>query len=343
MLLKDIQPNLLNVQPTTHHHLTKILRRVTGDPYLMCHLELKPDIFLCIRHVSKLILRTIERNITKERLASLIMGRKVLETIRCDNREVLIAATEKYGENIDVRKKLIKNGNKEESSGMIFSLFWRIGYSYQRDLRRAWAEQWWYLCWIWWWCSRRNRWRVEKSYGRSLPKQTIWLKNDEVEQVNQIEQGNIENKTWKRRTSWSYTHEHTSRQNRKTMKVKVRIYPTTQRDFWDKHILKLKSMRFIKYCPQASWQAVQHLVSKHSNSRFWTTTNLRPVNRATKAGVWPMPITEEELTNFKESQHFAFMAFCARYCQCLLDPSSHDFVELSLKKEQPYQPECYKA
>lgn len=87
--------------------------------------------------------------------------------------------------------------------------------------------------------------------------------------------------------------------------VKVRKYPAQQRKLFDVYFAELVSMGFLKVCTTATWRAAPLLVPKDSRSKHRTTTDLRPVNTATKPEQWPMPITETELSDFVGSKHVA--------------------------------------
>lgn len=117
-----------------------------------------------------------------------------------------------------------------------------------------------------------------------------------------------------------------------SVKVKVRKYPTEQRRFLDACFDELVKMGFLKVCPTASWQAAPHLVPKDSKTKYRTTIDLRPVNAATKAEQWPMPIIEAELGDFKGSKYFASLDFCSSYWQYPLDPGSYDACDIIAPK-----------
>lgn len=84
------------------------------------------------------------------------------------------------------------------------------------------------------------------------------------------------------------------------------------------------SLSFLIPCPQASWQPTPHLVRKDFKSLYRAIIDLRPVNAATKAEKWPMPMVEAMLSDFKDSKHFASLDFCVKYWKCLLNPKSYD-------------------
>lgn len=90
---------------------------VTEDLCLTCDENVILDIFLKIRHGLSLILKNVEWKIDKEDIPVPIIGRKELEYLGCDDRELLIAARDKYGEEIDVACRLKLDGTEEESSG----------------------------------------------------------------------------------------------------------------------------------------------------------------------------------------------------------------------------------
>lgn len=51
------------------------------------------------------------------------MGRRVLESPRSDNCEMLLATRDRYGDDIDVADRLAKDGREEESEGRIAAFF----------------------------------------------------------------------------------------------------------------------------------------------------------------------------------------------------------------------------
>lgn len=59
----------------------------------------------------------------KRNLPTLIIGKIVLESLGCDNREMLMAARDKYGSYMNVKERLIEDGNEEEISGKFAALF----------------------------------------------------------------------------------------------------------------------------------------------------------------------------------------------------------------------------
>lgn len=60
--------------------------------------------------------------ITEEKLALPIIGRSVLESLQCDNHERLLAARDRYGDDIDVVNRLKQDVNKEECKEKIAAL-----------------------------------------------------------------------------------------------------------------------------------------------------------------------------------------------------------------------------
>lgn len=69
------------------------------------------DVFLSIRHGTSLILRNIVWKVTEEDFKLPILGRRVLESLGSDNREILSAARDKFRDNIDIEKRLIEDGD----------------------------------------------------------------------------------------------------------------------------------------------------------------------------------------------------------------------------------------
>lgn len=320
---KEIQQK----KPTIHPKAllpTQIYRSVTGNPCLICKMSVDMNVFLQIRHASSLILRNVSWKITEEEIPSPIIGRRVLESLGCDNREMLLAARERYGDNIDVANRLQQDGNEEESEGKMAALFVDSVF--------------------------HNGGQIEDD-GLDDEDMYIDLGDDSIEVIeteleNQVAEalGNGLSSEGGRRLKQIIKNNMSVfkirlgsggptkvkpmkiilEPSKKPIKVKVRRYPAEQRKFLNAYFSKLIEMGFLKPCPQAAWQAAPHLVPKDSNAKFRTMTDLRPVNAATKAEQWPMPVIEAELSDFNGCAHFASIDFCSSYWQCPLDPSSYE-------------------
>lgn len=70
-----------------------------------------------------MILRNIIWKVSKDELQSLINVRRDLESLGYDNREMLIAARHKLGDEIDVKKRLKDVETEEGSEGMMEALY----------------------------------------------------------------------------------------------------------------------------------------------------------------------------------------------------------------------------
>lgn len=81
------------------------------------------DAFLRITHGPNLTLQNIAWKASKETLPTPILGRRLLESLGCDNRVMLMAPRDKYGSDINVKERLIRDGNKGETSGKTAALF----------------------------------------------------------------------------------------------------------------------------------------------------------------------------------------------------------------------------
>lgn len=84
---------------------SQVYRNITGDPCHTCHQVVKLDVYLHTRHGTSLILHNIIWKVSKEELRTPIIGRRVLESLGCDNREMLMVARDKLGEDIDVNMR----------------------------------------------------------------------------------------------------------------------------------------------------------------------------------------------------------------------------------------------
>lgn len=63
-----------------------------------------------IRHET----RNVIWKVAKGDIEMPIIGRRVLESLGCDNREMLLAARDRFGDEIDVTKRFEEDGNEEE-------------------------------------------------------------------------------------------------------------------------------------------------------------------------------------------------------------------------------------
>lgn len=81
------------------------------------------DVSLGIRHGPNLILRNIVWKVLTENIQTPITERCVLKSLGCDNREMLMAARDKYGVVIDVTVRLSQDENEEHRSAKIAALF----------------------------------------------------------------------------------------------------------------------------------------------------------------------------------------------------------------------------
>lgn len=117
-MFKEIQEKIGNVDPKRLEP-SHIFRGATRDPFLTCDRAANMDVFLHVRHGSSLIPRNMNWKMTKEEIQRSIIGRRELESPGCDNREMLMAARDKYGNEIDVAGPFVKDGNGEESNGRI--------------------------------------------------------------------------------------------------------------------------------------------------------------------------------------------------------------------------------
>lgn len=81
-------------------------RSVSGEIFVRCNGRVFLDRCLKESHDKILILRNVMWKISREDVKTPIIGRRVLEYIRCDNRAILETARNKLNEEIDAAKKL---------------------------------------------------------------------------------------------------------------------------------------------------------------------------------------------------------------------------------------------
>lgn len=69
------------------------------------------------RHGTSIILRNVVWNVIEEDLPTPIIGRRALESLGCDNREIVLAVRDKLDSNIDVENVLKQDGSEENKEG----------------------------------------------------------------------------------------------------------------------------------------------------------------------------------------------------------------------------------
>lgn len=110
-LLETVIKNESFLKPK-QYRLSQVYSNVTGDPCLISHLQIPLDVYLIIRYRTSLILRNIIRKVSKKKIRTVIIGRLMLESLRCD-RSMLMAAHDKLCEDIEDNMRLKEDGNKK--------------------------------------------------------------------------------------------------------------------------------------------------------------------------------------------------------------------------------------
>lgn len=272
------------------------------------------------KHGLSIVLRNIEWKVPKESISMPIIGRRVLESLRSENRAMLTAARDQYGEEIDVPSRLSANGNKEteEGDGNIAAQFRESVFHNKKSIENDGLN------------TGERVQTLETTHKESrkvLEERMVEAVNNGLSKAGEEEMKTIIQKhksVFKPRRGSSGPAKLTPMKIRlgkhKTpVKVIVSKYPAEQRKFVYDHSSKFVSLTSIKPGPQTSWQAARHLVPIDSKAKFRIPVDLHPVNDANIAEQWPMPMIEADLSNFKESECFASLDFYSGYCQCPLD------------------------
>lgn len=82
----------------------------------------KLDVSSEVRHGTSLIIRNIVLKVADQDIYTLIIGRRVLESLECNNRDMLMASRDEFGNKIDVKKRLKEYGNEEKQNSTIAAL-----------------------------------------------------------------------------------------------------------------------------------------------------------------------------------------------------------------------------
>lgn len=119
MQILEKTPDAKIVYPDTN----KVHRRVTREVCLTCCETTNSNVHLRIKHGISLLLENVEWKAARECVAVPIIGRRMLESLGCENQKMLLAARDKHGEKIDVVRGLADAGDDEERTGKIAALF----------------------------------------------------------------------------------------------------------------------------------------------------------------------------------------------------------------------------
>lgn len=263
-----------------------------------CSKKVTLDVYLKIRHGSSLVLRNIEWKVAKEDVSVPIIGRRVLESLGCDNGKMLMAARDKYGEDIDVSHRLPHDGNEEESSGNIAALFGESVFHNSGNVEEDGiiTEE---VCVDF---GDDPPCEVEEALNERIAEAAKnGLSKEREEQLRNITKRN--KSVFRLRLGSGGPAKITPMkirldETKEPVKVKVRKYPVEKCKFSNEYLSQLVSLEFLKPCPQATWQAAPHLVPKELKAKSRRTIDLRPVNAATIVEQWPMPMIEAELSDF---------------------------------------------
>lgn len=101
----------------------------------------------------------------------------------------------------------------------------------------------------------------------------------------------------------------------KPVRVKLRNYSPTQRQFLSDFVSQLVKKDIIYPNPTACWASAPLLVPKAGPSQFRLTVDLRPVNKYTLRHQFPMPNLEQELCKLSGASYFANLDFSNAYWQ----------------------------
>lgn len=204
----------------------------------------------------------------KEQIDHPIIGTRVLESISCDNREMLAASRDRHDGDIDFEKRLKKDGNEENSSENIAGLFGKSLFHEDGDVDTDGLEE-------------------ENYCGDSGDDPQDVINNELKERLNQARKEGMSEEGIIKLTEIMRKHEqifktrlHSRRPakitlmkiiidpSKRAINVKVSRYSTEQRALFQSDIFQLAKLGFIKHTPKASWRAAPHSVPKALSRSF---------------------------------------------------------------------------
>lgn len=207
---------------------------------------MKLDVYLNIRHGLNLILRNIEWKITEQLIPTFLKGRRVLESLGCDNQKTVLAARDRYGSDVDIKARLMDGGNAEESSGEIAALcgksVFHKGGALENDGMEednscadfcddTAAEA----------CKELDQ-RVDEAAKNEPSENGVKELKKAIEKHNEIFKSRQESGGPASVAPMKIALNPT----KKPVQVKIKRYPANQGNFLDKHITQLSNMGFIK-------------------------------------------------------------------------------------------------
>lgn len=113
------------------------LKEIAKDLYFTCHNSEKLNDYLQIRHGARLKLWNIIRKETDKDIQTPIILLGELKALRGDNREMIQAAQNKVGDDVDVTERLVKDENGEEKDCIIALLIKTFAFHMQKSLKKV--------------------------------------------------------------------------------------------------------------------------------------------------------------------------------------------------------------
>lgn len=151
----------------------QVCREESGKLCVTCEREANLDEFLRIQLGLNFILRNIVRKVSNDNIETPVTGSTVLKSLGSNRTEMIMAARDNYGWDIDLKERLNQDENGEELSEKLADLFVVSEFLRWRCDRGERTSGWRLICGFRWQPARRDRSKTGRKSKWSINKRCV--------------------------------------------------------------------------------------------------------------------------------------------------------------------------
>ena len=291
--------------------------------YVECDRKVKINIKLHVRHGSSLTLRNVTWYVALKPLQQQLLGRKCLEALGMDAKQILTAACERHCGNVDI-SELVDEDNPNNSYGSVKKLGNSCGFFHSTGPEADYE-------------SSEDLPLLELGIDTSQEIDTalnMMVQDAKIAGLSDVKR--LKNLLLQYKDVFRCRLGNDPPAMLEPMKIvlkagavpfraKPRRYSIEQRMFIINFIRQAEEFGFVRKNPHAQWVSAPLLVAKAGPSKFRITFDLRAINAATVPMTWPMPHIESELADMNGCSVFAIIDFVSGYWQLPLEGGSQEY------------------
>ena len=293
----------------------------TGKPsVLTCKQAATVDTELHIRHGAALMLRGMRWLVTDQKCDEPLIGRPVLESLGLNTEEILAAAAERHGGEVDM-SNLFPETSNHDGPGRVSRVFEGVyhvdGGADDADLE------------------------VDDGWVEFGPEDPVEKQKVLDEKMEEAKRNNLS--TEGQRKLRAYLHEYSDiikmkldggppanieplqvklLPNAVPLRAKHRRYAPAKKRFMTRYVRQLLKLGFAKTVTSPEWVSASMIVPKPPPALFRLVMDYQPVNSVTIPTFWPMPNIDADLAETRGATVFAGIDFCSSYWQASLHQES---------------------